>query len=282
MLTYDAVVAAIGQIRERGQRPSLSLILRETGGSKTDISRLFKRWRDEQAATAAAPPPPEIAALAALSPDLATRIRQAYEKQSYAAITKAQEDLALAQQHVEDLHRSLGDAEAAQAQLRTEFEDRAQMERRLVDAIAQGVAAMARQQSPLLDAIAALERIVRDMAERQNGLQASIDAVQTRCGDLVGEMDHAQDAIAGLHVEVQERATALSTMVRSALDQQMTATRDLIAADRTALLRDLQVRHLASVRDLRTALARPVDQAPLVTRITRSLGQRNLKPAFRL
>jgi len=264
MLTYDAVVAAIGQIRERGQRPSLSLILRETGGSKTDISRLFKRWRDEQAATAAAPPPPEIAALAALSPDLATRIRQAYEKHSCAAIMKAQEDLALAQQHVEDLHRSLGDAEAAQAQLRIEFEDRAQMERRLVDAIAQGVAAMARLQSPLLDAIAALHCIVRDMAEHQNGLKASIDAVQTRCGYLVGEMDHAQGAIAGLHVEVQERATALITMVRSALDQQMTATRDLIAADRATLRRDLQVRHLASVRELRIALARPVTDRPFL------------------
>ncbi len=264
MLTYDAVVAAIVLIRDRGQRPSLNLILRETGGSKTDVSRLFKRWRDEQAAAAVAPQPPEIAALAALSPDLATRIRQAYENQSRDGLAKAQEDLALAQQHVEDLERALGDTEATQAQLRLELDDRAQMEQRLADAITQGVAAMTRQQSPVLDAIAELQRTVHDIAERQHGIQEAIETIHTGYTDLAGEIHHAQEAIAGVHAGAQQQAAALNRSVHVALDQQMTAIHDQIVADRTALLQHLHVRHLAAMRAVRAEMTRPVDRTRIV------------------
>jgi chromosome segregation ATPase len=248
MLTYDTVVAAINQIHERGQRPSLSLILRETGGSKTDVSRLFKRWREEKATTASAPPPAEIVALAALSPDLAIRIRQAYEDQSRAVLSKAQEDLALARQHVDELERSLGDTEAIQAQLRAELTDRAQMEQRLVDAMAQGVAAITSQQSPLLEAIVDLQRTVRGVVDHQIQVQGAIEAVHTRCSDLAGEIQHTRKAIVSLQADV----ATLDNSLHGALSQQMITLRNQIAAANAAFLQRLHFQNRATLWVLRT------------------------------
>lgn len=248
MLTYDTVVAAIAVIKARGQRPSLNLILHETGGSKTDISRHFKRWRTEQAARDAAPPPPEIAALEALSPDLATRIRQAYEDRSRVALSTAQEELAFAQQHVADLERALGDAETIQTQLRTELDDRATSEQRLADA-------MACQQHAFLDALKAM----------QHDMHEAIGSLDSRCAELANGMIQMRDAIAGVQTEAREQAAALSQSVGTALDEQRLAYRDQCAAERAAILQALHVRHLATLRAVRAECARLVLRSPQMT-----------------
>lgn len=248
MLTYDAVVAAIAVIKARGQRPSLNLILHETGGSKTDVSRHFKRWRTEQAARDVAPPPPEIAALEALSPDLATRIRNAYEDRVRAELSKAHEELGFAQQHVADLERALGDAETIQTQLRTELDDRATSERRLADA-------MACQQQAFLDALKAM----------QHDMHEAIGSFDSRCADLADGMTQVRNAIAGVQTDVREQAAALSRSVGTALDQQRAVFQDQCAAERAAILQALQVRHLATLRAVRAGYGRLVIRSPQMT-----------------
>jgi hypothetical protein len=165
--------------------------------------------------------------------------------------------LVFAQQHIVDLERALSDADTVQTHLRTELNDRATSEQRLADA-------MAGQQQAFLDALKAM----------QHDMHAAIGSLESRCADLADGITQVRDAIAGVQTDAREQAAALSRSAGEALEQQRTAFLDQCAGNRAAILQSLQVRHLATIRAVRSELGRSLDRANLVARNSGTLVQR--------
>lgn len=229
MLTYDAVAKAAQTIQARGQRPSLTLILAETGGSKTDVSRFFRQWREEEATKTLVPPPPELAAIEQLSPDLAIRLRKAFEERGRAEIEQAQEARRAAEAHVDELQRIVGDQAAEIELLRQQVANQQDSEQRIKDQVTAAAATTAERIGNLVDVVANMQR---EVSESQQRILLAQERAQEIQSDMGQELEIAHDDMRIMVHELEANIAASTSLhastIRSAMAQQMHGIKEIV------------------------------------------------------